>query len=248
MHKIKLIIFSLIFSLIFNSVSCAENIQEGLNYYNSGNFSRAEKTFRNLLYRNPNDYTAKYMLAVTLVNLQNYNEAKQLYKNVINNSNNQKLASLSRTGLKNLGENVSANYNEKSLTKAVLSVSNSGSGIIVNNVTLNNDVKTKFIFDTGATYMTISKRIAAKLNLSTRQSEKIKIVTASGYVNAPLVRIPKVEVNGLFVRNVEAIVMDLPSHTAGNSGGVAGLLGLSFLENFRVTVDRAHNQVILEKN
>lgn len=225
----------------------ARNIQEGIALYKIGNYSKAEAVFREILNYAPDDYTAQYMLAITLVNLQKQNEAKLLYKNVIDNSDNSSLVSLCKTGLQNLGGTVPSGV-YSSINKAVLSVNIAGGVIIVNDVVLNNNLKSKFILDTGATFTTISRQTANKLNLSTKGAKTLKIMTGSGYINAPLVKISALEVKGLKAYNVDALVTDLPVHSSSNDQGIAGLLGLSFLEKFKVTVDRANNTVILEKN
>ncbi|OGI01382.1 MAG: hypothetical protein A2Y25_02695 [Candidatus Melainabacteria bacterium GWF2_37_15] len=244
----RIFILSFVVFLFASSFASGKSLQEGLALYRVGHYSKAETVFREIITKDPRDYTAQYMLAVTLVNMQNYNEAKQLYRNVMNNSHNDRLISLSSTGLRNLGESTGTNKYPKEVNKAILNVNMAGGSIIVNDVLLNDTYKTKFVLDTGASYTTISRNIAARLNISTQNAKTMKIMTGSGYINAPLVRIPSIEVNGLYVKNVEAIVMDLPVHTSGTDMGLAGLLGLSFLEKFKVTVDRANYKVILEKN
>lgn len=242
----KILIIAAIFLITSFSVQ-AKTLQDGVSLYKSGNYNMAEAVFRELIAATPYDYTAQYMLAITLVNLQKQNEAKQLYKNVIEKSNNESLASLCRTGLNNLGvQTQTASYS--GINKAILNVNIAGGVIVVNDVTLNNNLKTKFVLDTGATFTTISKQTASKLKISTNGVKTLKIMTGSGYISAPLVKIPVVEVKGLTVYNVDAIVTDLPVHTSGDAQGLSGLLGLSFLEKFKITVDRANNIVILEKN
>ncbi len=241
--------FVLIIAIILLSASdvSAKTLQDGLTLYRMGHYPEAEMIFRELALKKPHDYTAKYMLAVTLVNMQRYNEAKALYKNVISRSNNDRLIKLCRTGLSNLGETYGSYY-QPNITKAVLNVNIAGGVIVVNDVLLNNTLKTKLILDTGASFTMISKATARKLNIRTNGVQTVKIMTGSGYINAPLVKIPEIEVKGLIVRNVDAIVADLPVHTSGDSHEIAGLLGLSFLENFRISIDRANNLVVLEKN
>lgn len=244
----RIIIFIvLIFFLTCSTSLAVKDIQEGISLYKLGNYYKAEKVFRENIAQDPNNFTAQYMLAVTLVNLKQYNEAKMVYKNIIKYSPSQKLVSLSKTGLLNIGERYEADA-RNDVSRAILNVNIAGGVIIINDVILNNNYKAKFIFDTGATYTTISKDVATRLKIDTQNAKKIKIMTGSGYINTPLITIPKVEVKGLVVRNVEAIVADLPVHKSGDSHGLAGLLGLSFLEKFKVTVDRAKNQVTLEKN
>lgn len=73
-------------------------------------------------------------------------------------------------------------------------------------------------------------------------------MTGSGHINAPLVKISKIELKGLIVENVDVVVTDLPLHSKPDDKNISGLLGLSFLENFKVTVDRSKGQIILEQN
>ena len=245
MSKKPVIILAFILLMLFSSISYARDLREGLDYYNSGNYEKAVTFFRKFLYDEPNNYSAKYMLAISLVNRQKYDKAKQLYRSIIANSANQRLVSLSRAGLRNLGDYSNYTYN---VTRAVINVNTAGSIMIVNDVTLNDTLNVNFVLDTGATYTTISTATASKLNISTQRSKKIKIMTGSGYVTAPLVKISKIEVKGLVIKNIEAVVIDLPNHNSKGNQGVVGLLGLSFLNNFKFTVDKLHDQITLEKN
>lgn len=251
MFKNIFILFILAACFFNTPVVFAGNLKQGMDYYYSGKYSRAETFFRKAVNTNSSDYSAKYMLAASLVNLQKYNEAKDLYKNIIRFSNNSKLITLSQKGLNNLGENYvisSGNSIKNSPASAVINVDTVGSVIIVENVMLNDRLKAGFVLDTGATYTTISRQIASKLNISTKGSKTIKVMTGSGYISAPLVRLDKIELKGMVVRNVDVIITDLPVHGSGNDEQVAGLLGLSFLQNFKITVDRAGGKITLEKN
>ncbi len=239
----------IIIAIIFLGVSnvSAKTLQEGMALYKLENYPQAETIFRKVISQNPNDYTAQYMLAITLVKMQRYNEAAGLYKNVIARSGNDSLVSLCRSGLGNIGHSYAGSYSHTA-KKAILNVNMEAGVIIVNDVILNNTLKRDFCLDTGASFTMISRETAKNLNISTQGTQTIKVMTGSGYLNAPLVTISEIEVKGMIVRDVKAIVADLPIHTSGDAGDMAGLLGLSFLENFVVSVDRANNVVILEKN
>lgn len=239
------IILSILIILLFAHIASAKNMQEGLALYKNGNYAGAEAVFRELNAKNPYDYSSKYMLAVTLVKMHRYNEAKELYRTVIEKSNNKSLVSMCNTGLANLGETVEVKP-RKEITKAVLNVNAQGGGIIVKDVMLNSTLKRDFILDTGATHVMITNKTAAQLNIPVNTAPKVQILTGNGYITVPLVKIPEIEVKGLIVKDVEAIVSDLGSSATDN--GIEGLLGMSFLGNFKMTVDRPNNQVILEKN
>lgn len=90
----------------------------------------------------------------------------------------------------------------------------------------------RMVFDTGASLVMIPLKLASALGLDINPERTITTTTASAIESAPVVTIPKMSVLGLQVKNVEAIVKDLP----GDSG-VDGLLGLSFIKHFKVEID-----------
>jgi predicted aspartyl protease len=83
--------------------------------------------------------------------------------------------------------------------------------------------------DTGATYAGCGGSLGYRPE---RSRERIEIVTASGVERAPLITLESVRVAGLEARRVKALVHDLPPRSF-----VDGLLGLSFLRNFRFCLD-----------
>ncbi len=94
-------------------------------------------------------------------------------------------------------------------------------------------ITVKMALDTGATYTIIPWEVAEILELKPELSkEKTEMITASGVESAPLVTIESISAAGSHVKNMEAIVHDLPS-----KGYVDGLLGLSFLKNFNVKIN-----------
>lgn len=239
-----ILIFCILTFLLSSDRAVADNFSDGVKAYQSGNYYTAEGCFRRALNAEPYDDAIKYYLAITLVQNKKNNEAKALYKSIITNNSNHDIVSLAQQGLKLLGDGTGRVSN---VSKAILNVNTAGNLLLINNVNLNDRVKVQFIFDTGATYTTISSSIARNLGISTANAPKMKIMTGSGYIDAPKITLSKIEINGLAAYNVEALVTDLPVHTSGNAGNLAGLLGLSYMQNFKYTVDKAHNQIILEK-
>ena len=248
MSKIIISIFILCLLILSPKPAFADSFQDGVKAYSSGNYKYAESCFRNAFQVSPNNDVIKYYLAITLVQNKKNADAKILYRNIIATSSNQDVLRLSQTGLKLLGESSGSSNSYSKVTKVILNVNTMGNVIILNNVNLNDSAKVKFIFDTGASYTTISTELANRLRISTSNAPRLKIMTGSGYIEAPKITLKKIEINGLTAYNVEALVADLPMHTSGAAGDLAGLLGLSFMKDFKVTVDRSHNQVILEKN
>ena len=93
--------------------------------------------------------------------------------------------------------------------------------------------KVRMALDTGASYVMIPWDVAEALNLEPAlSSEKIETVPASGVEKAPVVTIEIINVLGCEAARVKALVHDLPAKSY-----VDGLLGLSFLKNFNITLN-----------
>ena len=98
---------------------------------------------------------------------------------------------------------------------------------------LNRVVDASLIFDTGATYTMIAWDIADALGIHTDESQKtIPFSTASGLVEAPLMKAGKVQVKQSAVKNLDLIIHSLPE-----GARVDGLLGLNFIRHFNVSID-----------
>lgn len=107
-------------------------------------------------------------------------------------------------------------------------------GALLVEATLNGRFTGRFLLDTGATYCAVSREVAREAKVRSRASgETVRILTANGAVDATLGEVRKLEVGNEAARDVEVVVMDedpIP--------GLAGLIGLSFLDRFTYTVDR----------
>ena len=108
---------------------------------------------------------------------------------------------------------------------------------------LNNAAPSRFMLDTGASAMQVSRAMASKLKLKVRRAQTVPVMLASGgYVRGHVVDINEVAIGPAKVHNVKAIVLD-----QDNMGVNDGLLGMSFLENFIFSIDTQKGQLILEK-
>ncbi len=86
--------------------------------------------------------------------------------------------------------------------------------------------------DTGATYLMLPWNVVETLGYNPLvSSDRIPMTTASGIETVPLFTLEKVRVLGNEVQNVKAICHSLPPQSA-----VDGLLGLSFLKHFDVSL------------
>jgi len=98
-----------------------------------------------------------------------------------------------------------------------------------------NDKKKKIdmALDTGATYTMIPWDIAEVLGYKPDLSkERIELITASGVERAPIITLNSISVSDKRARNIKVVVHDLPPKSY-----VDGLLGLSFLRNFKISLD-----------
>jgi clan AA aspartic protease (TIGR02281 family) len=89
------------------------------------------------------------------------------------------------------------------------------------------------VVDTGAVPMVISAASAARLGLDRVQPQRVVPLVGVGQsAPAPVVRLDTIRVGASVVRGLDAAVFDLPANV-----GVDGVLGLSFLDRFRVTFE-----------
>jgi len=106
-------------------------------------------------------------------------------------------------------------------------------------VVFNNQVKALLMVDTGASLVTLSDKLAKRLGQRTNsQSAQIPFTTAGGMVWMPILALNTVQVGPAQVDLVEASVNS-------QMGEIDGLLGMSFLGDFRVEMDTARSQMIL---
>jgi len=93
--------------------------------------------------------------------------------------------------------------------------------------------KINMALDTGATYTMVPWDIAEVLGYKPDLSkERIELITASGVERAPLITLNSISVSDKKAGNVKVVVHDLPQKSY-----VDGLLGLSFLRNFKISLD-----------
>jgi clan AA aspartic protease (TIGR02281 family) len=107
-------------------------------------------------------------------------------------------------------------------------------GSMVVQVTLNHLVDAHLIVDTGATMTVLSYDIGIELGLLSGSDVSLNTVnTAGGSVQVSMNNLDSVQVGSAEASNVAVAIHDLPDGISG----VSGLLGMSFLRNFEVTLD-----------
>jgi aspartyl protease family protein len=89
-----------------------------------------------------------------------------------------------------------------------------------------------FMVDTGASFVAINEKSAARLGIHpSARDYNVKTQTANGVGKAARVRLDRLELNGIVVRDVDAFVM--PDDALSTN-----LLGMSFLSRVKWSHDR----------
>jgi aspartyl protease family protein len=97
-----------------------------------------------------------------------------------------------------------------------------------------------FLVDTGATVVALRERDAARLGIHpTPRDYTASTSTANGVIRVAPVRLSSLEVNGIRVRDVQAVV--IPDHALAEN-----LLGMSFLSRVR-RFEMANGRLVMEQ-
>jgi hypothetical protein len=99
-----------------------------------------------------------------------------------------------------------------------------------------------FVFDTGASETIVDRRTAAENFLDKRGSANIR--TAAGAVTTQRSEIDKVELGGLALQGVSALVLDLSPHSSRLGRRIGGIVGTNVFNQFVVTIDFAKKQIV----
>jgi clan AA aspartic protease (TIGR02281 family) len=132
-----------------------------------------------------------------------------------------------------------ANYtsqgNCKAATSGKVEKFPANKGNVVKVAVVVNGVEGVFIIDTGATFVSMSEAFAKKANIQPEPGETMELHSANGVVEARRARAKSIQLRSLRAADVlVAIQTDKPTPFGP---GVDGLLGMSFLARFKVTID-----------
>jgi clan AA aspartic protease (TIGR02281 family) len=107
-------------------------------------------------------------------------------------------------------------------------------GTITLPVTING-VRSVMMLDTGASFVSLKKTFAQKASVAVDQDSTVQLHTANGITEGKLGRASTIQLRSLQAKDVAVVVQDDAKATFGP--GVDGLLGMSFLSRFNVTID-----------
>lgn len=106
-----------------------------------------------------------------------------------------------------------------------------------------NGVAGTFVVDTGASVVTVDAAFAKKAKITSQNSRKVLTHTANGVTEATLTTSDSVELRKVRAENVSTAIISKP---IGN--GVDGLLGMSFLARFDVTLSEREMRIQARKS
>jgi clan AA aspartic protease (TIGR02281 family) len=110
------------------------------------------------------------------------------------------------------------------------------SGQVVTVAATVNGTKGIFIIDTGATFVSLRQSFAERAKVAVDATSKVRLHTANGIVEASRGKAALIELKRVQATEVPVVVQ---SDKTGSYGArVDGLLGMSFLARFDVTIDR----------
>ena len=108
---------------------------------------------------------------------------------------------------------------------------------------VNGEIWGRFLLDTGASAVQISKKMARRLQLDKKKSQAIPVTLAGGaQVAGRMVTVDTLQLGDITAKDVKAIILDYENGQSSD-----GLLGMSFLENFVFSIDTKKNELILER-
>ncbi|HSF28882.1 MAG TPA: retroviral-like aspartic protease family protein [Candidatus Tectomicrobia bacterium] len=114
-------------------------------------------------------------------------------------------------------------------------------GTVVVEVVLNRRLTVPMLLDTGADFTVLTKQVAKDLRLSSLDHlPKMEFKTAGGMVKFPIATLQSLRVGTAEVKDLN-VAIDIDGHMP------MGLLGMTFLRHFKVTVDQQRGQVKLER-
>jgi clan AA aspartic protease (TIGR02281 family) len=98
-----------------------------------------------------------------------------------------------------------------------------------------NGVRGNFVLDTGATFVSLKNAFAQKAKVQIDQDSTVRLHTANGPSEGKRGRAATIQLRSLQAKDVAVVVQNDGQATYGED--IDGLLGMSFLSRFKVTID-----------
>jgi clan AA aspartic protease (TIGR02281 family) len=206
--------------------------EDGKEFFQGGHYRWALEKFVEAVDQSPRDPERQWYLGESYRLLGDNAAAAHTYRQILQLAPQSPQAMTARRALDSLGE--------PSLTTFQIPFERRGTAVLIPG-RANGQLIGYFILDTGATFTTVSRAAADRLGVFVGGSS-VRLATANGAIQVPLVLLDELEVGGAIAHHVAAVVHDLPSLPTN----VVGLLGLSFLDRFRVSLNLSSGVLTLE--
>jgi len=103
-----------------------------------------------------------------------------------------------------------------------------------------NNINMQFVVDTGASLVIIPPNIAKRAHISTVNAKTITLQTANGATQSYMVNISSLQVSQLHQKSVHAAIQQVSPDPN------LGLLGMSFLNAYKMSIDHDQQVITLE--
>ena len=222
------------------SATLVESLNEaGKAAYTRGDYANAERLFASAIEHQPREPLLHYHHAVALTQLGRWRDAVRAYETVLGLNPPADIASASRNALHDLAPLLRMRRAAPP-EAASISLERRG-GVWFTEVTINETHTVRFMIDTGASLCAISPELAESLSIRPApDAPVVELQTANGRTSGRLVRIPSIRVGEAEAINVPGVVV------ASANLGHGGILGMSFLSRYVVTIDPARRLLNLE--
>jgi clan AA aspartic protease (TIGR02281 family) len=104
-----------------------------------------------------------------------------------------------------------------------------------------------FAVDTGASVTALSKELAENLGVSENIGTQKKGHCCSGELDMGMANVKSVEIGDTEVRDIQVAIMDLSSISEALKKNLAGIIGYSFMKDYKVTIDYPNTQIFFKK-
>ena len=239
--------------IVLGGAGWAQLNERGKAAYARGDYTEAERLFRQALATAPDEPELHYHRAVALTHLHRWAEAAAAYERSLALRPPPALAAAARQGLRSVEPLARPRVTVPPVTEPApaapmrarrpqlppdtVPVRRVGGNWVVD-VVLNDMQTATFLVDTGASACAITPELAAALGIAPDQdTPPVRVRGVGGDVWGRLVKIPAIRVGDLEAHDVVAFVVPLP--------GLQGILGNTFLSRYTATLDPAQGQLTL---
>jgi clan AA aspartic protease (TIGR02281 family) len=109
-------------------------------------------------------------------------------------------------------------------------------------VVLNDFLTARVLVDTGAGITVISRELARELGLNERPGDSITLKTMAVDIQAQMAKLDSIEVGDLTRDDFPVAITDIP---LAQKAQFAGILGMDFLNNYKIHIDNDNNRIML---